>query len=509
MLLALIGLHVAAIIFYRLRQAQNLVGPMITGTGRARSRTSSRCGRANGGWRSLCLAAAFAVTRWVVAGAPPFGALDRGPPRDHIALMLIRHRTDAQPGDPQVPARPHRDGGWQRATSPTPKPAEASPLAAALFATGMVEGVFFGRDFISVTAAPTRRLGRARARSASASCSTISSAARRLFAPGTAAGIEIADDADVRGRPGRRRHHRPDQGIDRNPGPPGGRAGRRRHRLSRLQGRHALPRHAGRLLGLPVVGGHAEARDREPDQALCPRGRDGRSGLTLRVTISLAPPAGLWPIESTGHADDPRDRHVDRRLHRRPVRRRRRRCVAQRDEVIGRGHAERLVPMIDELLDGRMCRLASWSASGPAASPASASGSPPRTAWRSAGTPSSRGMSSLALARRRRAERRARSRRRCGRPWRTVRPAVRRRPLSAVTPAAQPAAGRRRRATFRRELVVGSGRRGAGRGARLGRGDRSLADAPPTRCALPEALRSLDPSRSMPARPTPSAREAA
>ena len=32
--------------------------------------------------------------------------------------------------------------------------AEASPLAAALFATGEVEGVFFGSDFVSVTAAP-------------------------------------------------------------------------------------------------------------------------------------------------------------------------------------------------------------------------------------------------------------------------------------------------------------------------------------------------------------------
>lgn len=29
------------------------------------------------------------------------------------------------------------------------------------------------------------------------------------------------------------------------------------------------------------------------------------------------------------------------------------RCVARRDERIGRGHAERLVPMIDELLEGR------------------------------------------------------------------------------------------------------------------------------------------------------------
>ena len=28
-------------------------------------------------------------------------------------------------------------------------------------------------------------------------------------------------------------------------------------------------------------------------------------------------------------------------------------CVARRDEVIGRGHSERLVPMLDELLEGR------------------------------------------------------------------------------------------------------------------------------------------------------------
>ena len=28
-------------------------------------------------------------------------------------------------------------------------------------------------------------------------------------------------------------------------------------------------------------------------------------------------------------------------------------CVAHRDEVIGRGHSERLVPMLDEMLDGR------------------------------------------------------------------------------------------------------------------------------------------------------------
>ena len=36
----------------------------------------------------------------------------------------------------------------------TPEEAEASPLAEAIFALGDVTGVFFGRDFISVTAAP-------------------------------------------------------------------------------------------------------------------------------------------------------------------------------------------------------------------------------------------------------------------------------------------------------------------------------------------------------------------
>ena len=36
----------------------------------------------------------------------------------------------------------------------TPEDAEASPLALAIFDTGEVTGVFFGGDFVSVTAAP-------------------------------------------------------------------------------------------------------------------------------------------------------------------------------------------------------------------------------------------------------------------------------------------------------------------------------------------------------------------
>ena len=50
---------------------------------------------------------------------------------------------------------------------------------------------------------------------------------------------------------------------------------------------------------------------------------------------------------------DPCARHVDRRLHRRPAGAGRT-IVASRDEVIGRGHAERLVPMIEEMLDGHV-----------------------------------------------------------------------------------------------------------------------------------------------------------
>src|SRR6187200_2445604 len=38
---------------------------------------------------------------------------------------------------------------------PNADAADASPLAEALFSTAMVDGVYFGRDFVSVSAAPT------------------------------------------------------------------------------------------------------------------------------------------------------------------------------------------------------------------------------------------------------------------------------------------------------------------------------------------------------------------
>ena len=70
--------------------------------------------------------------------------------------------------------------------------AEASPLAAALFATGEVEGVFFGRDFISVTAAPGVSWTDLEPLVLETLLDHFVTDAP-LFAPGSAAGIHVAD----------------------------------------------------------------------------------------------------------------------------------------------------------------------------------------------------------------------------------------------------------------------------------------------------------------------------
>ena len=158
--------------------------------------------------------------------------------------------------------------------------AEASPLAAALFATGQVEGVFFGRDFVSVTAAPASNWNDLEPDVLGVLLDHFISGAP-LFTPGTAAGIHIDDAPAIAEDPADADIIDQIKDLHRNPRPPGGRAGRRRHRLSRLFEGHALSRHARRLQRLPVVGGHPEARDRRPDPPLCPRGRDDRSDLVL------------------------------------------------------------------------------------------------------------------------------------------------------------------------------------------------------------------------------------
>jgi Fe-S cluster biogenesis protein NfuA len=70
--------------------------------------------------------------------------------------------------------------------------ADASPLASALFESGMVEGVFYGRDFVSVTAAPGASWSDLEPLVIETLLDHFVSSAP-LFAPGTAAGIHVAD----------------------------------------------------------------------------------------------------------------------------------------------------------------------------------------------------------------------------------------------------------------------------------------------------------------------------
>ena len=79
---------------------------------------------------------------------------------------------------------------------PSVDAAEASPLAEALFATGMVDGVYFGRDFVSVSAAPTVEWDQLEPEVLSILLDHFMLDAP-LFKQGTAAGIEVAPDVPL------------------------------------------------------------------------------------------------------------------------------------------------------------------------------------------------------------------------------------------------------------------------------------------------------------------------
>jgi cytochrome b len=69
-ILGLIILHVGAIVFYRLR-GKHLTKPMITG--RAAVDPDAEPIRPGKWWVALiCLAVGIGITRWIIAGAPPF-----------------------------------------------------------------------------------------------------------------------------------------------------------------------------------------------------------------------------------------------------------------------------------------------------------------------------------------------------------------------------------------------------------------------------------------------------
>ena len=107
--------------------------------------------------------------------------------------MLIEIEKSPNPSTRKVlPGRTVMESGGR--DFPNVDAAEASPLAEALFATGQVDGVYFGRDFVSVSAAPTVEWESLEPDVLSILLDHFLLDAP-LFKPGTAAGIDVAPDA--------------------------------------------------------------------------------------------------------------------------------------------------------------------------------------------------------------------------------------------------------------------------------------------------------------------------
>ena len=106
--------------------------------------------------------------------------------------MLIEIEQTPNPATRKfLPGRTVMEAGGR--DFPNADAAEVSPLAEALFATGMVDGVYFGRDFISVSAAPTIEWEALEAEVLSILLDHFMLDAP-LFRAGTAAGIDVAPD---------------------------------------------------------------------------------------------------------------------------------------------------------------------------------------------------------------------------------------------------------------------------------------------------------------------------
>ena len=111
-----------------------------------------------------------------------------------MAPMLIHTEQTPNPSTRKfLPGQKVMEAGSR--DFPDAESAQASPLAEALFATGMVEGVFFGSDFISVTVPPTVEWSVAEPEILGILLDHFVGGAP-LFREGSAAGIHIADEAD-------------------------------------------------------------------------------------------------------------------------------------------------------------------------------------------------------------------------------------------------------------------------------------------------------------------------
>ena len=116
-----------------------------------------------------------------------------------MAAMLIRTEQTPNPATRKfLPGQTVMEGGTR--DFPDAGSAEASPLAKALFDGGMVEGVFYGRDFISVTAAPGISWTDLEPLVLETLLDHFVTGAP-LFVPGTAAGIHVQTDSSFEDKP--------------------------------------------------------------------------------------------------------------------------------------------------------------------------------------------------------------------------------------------------------------------------------------------------------------------
>ena len=113
--------------------------------------------------------------------------------------MLIRTEQTPNPATRKfLPGQPVMEAGTRDFAEV--ESAQVSPLAKALFDSGLVEGVFYGRDFISVTAAPGVSWTDLEPLVLETLLDHFVSGAP-LFVAGTAAEIHIADDSDFEENP--------------------------------------------------------------------------------------------------------------------------------------------------------------------------------------------------------------------------------------------------------------------------------------------------------------------
>lgn len=116
-------------------------------------------------------------------------------PHSYITPMFIETETTPNPASLKfLPGRPVMGQGTREFA--TPEAAEASPLAQAIFDTGEVVNVFFGGDFISVTAAPGVNWSDLKPQVLSILLDHFISEAP-LFVPGTAGGISVPAEDDA------------------------------------------------------------------------------------------------------------------------------------------------------------------------------------------------------------------------------------------------------------------------------------------------------------------------